>query len=128
MQQNAVVKKHPFSLDASMRSIVLRWAAHRGNNGIATAARHRVLDALPDWAIGAPFELAELLAVVRDVALESRDDSEGACSSGLCGRTDVGPCDGVMEVAIVTSEVRGRGGCEQLSLRVKCALKKELGA
>ena len=111
-----------------MGSIVLRWTAHRGNNGIATAARHRVLDALPNWAIGAPFELAELLAVVRDIALESRDDGEGACSSSLCGQTEVRPCDGVMEIAIVTSEVLGRGGCEQLLLRVECALKKELGA
>ena len=115
-------------LDPAMGSIVLRRTAHRGDNGVAAAARHCIFDALPNRAISAPFELAHLLAVVRNVALKSRDDSKGACSSGLCGWAGIGPCNDAMQVAIVASEVRGRSRCEELSFGSECALELELGA
>jgi hypothetical protein len=58
--------------NTTMRSVVLHWTAHRGDDGIPASARHRVRYALPDWTISTSLEFAYLLAIVRDIALESR--------------------------------------------------------
>jgi hypothetical protein len=71
-----VTSKEPSN--AAMKAVVLCWSPHRGDNGIPAASCHGVCNALPDRAISTPLELAELLAVIRDVALKSRHDRKGA--------------------------------------------------
>jgi hypothetical protein len=76
IDRREVTSKEPSN--AAMRAVVLCWAPHRGDNGIPAASCHGVCNALPDRAISTPLELAELLAVIRNVALKSRHDRKGA--------------------------------------------------
>jgi hypothetical protein len=55
-------------LDATMGIVVLRGPPHRRYNGVSAAPRSRIGNTLPDWAVGAALELAQLLAVVGNVA------------------------------------------------------------
>ena len=70
-------------LDAAMSVVVLRGPPHRGNDGVSAAPRSSIGDALPYRAVGAALELAQLLAVVGDVAEKARNHGGRSCGIRL---------------------------------------------
>jgi hypothetical protein len=84
--------------------VALCRPAHRSDDGIAPAARSRVGDPLPNRAVSAALELAQLLAVVGDVALKAGGDGGRACSGGLQRLSKDGADDDLAEAPIVAGE------------------------
>ena len=111
-----------------MRSIVLHRPPHRSNDGVATAAGHRISNSLPQRAIGPSLKLPKLLAVIGDIVKEARSDHGRARSGGLFGRSVEWPQKSPVKASIMSSKVRRRGGYIQRPLGGQGALQTKLGS
>ena len=113
-------------LDAAMSVVVLRGPPHRGNDGVSAAPRSRIGDTLPYRAVGAALELAQLLAVVGDVAEKARH--HGGRSRGIRQRRvpEYGSDDDPLQAPIMPSEKGRRVGRVEGLLRSDRALQDAL--
>jgi len=113
-------------LDAAMSVVVLRGPPHRGDDGVSAAPRSRIGDALPYRAVGAALELAQLLAVVGDVAEKARH--HGGRSRGIRQRRvpEYGSDDDPLQAPIMPSEKGRRVGRVEGLLRGDRALQDAL--
>lgn len=84
---------------------MLRRPPHRSDDGVAPASCHRVGNPLPERAVGPTLEFLELVAVIGDIAEETRSGRGRARSSSLFGRAEKGPQKSPVETSVMSGKV-----------------------
>ena len=97
-------------LDSAMSTVALSRPAHRSDDGVSSASRGRVGDALPNRAVGAALELAQLLTVIGDISEKARGNRGRTCGGGLQWFAENGANDDLAEAAIVAGKEARRAG------------------